>query len=385
MALLRYPRRPLWRCLNTMTNKPISFYFHIPFCVKKCDYCAFYSLAEQTEEIKERYFQALLKQLALFPADRAVKTVYFGGGTPPMLGINRLCQLIEAIKGRFVLEEDCEITVEVNPGTVDYYSLLALRNAGANRLSIGIQSANDRVLKELGRIHSFSQGKACVAWAREAGFDNISVDIMFALPYQSDSEFSESLNLIMSTEPDHISAYSLQLEEGTPLYRKRSELTFPDEESEEAQYDLLCKILNKRGFEHYEISSFAKNGKRSKHNLNYWGRGEYFGFGAGAHSHCFGKRFSAVCDIDDYIAGASLSLLGPTDFDDAEPITPEEAEEERIMLGLRTCEGVLLPESAFEAAEGIAKLGYGRFENGILALNSRGFRVSNSIISEILT
>lgn len=367
-----------------MTNNSVSFYFHIPFCAKKCDYCAFFSLAKQSEELKQRYFDALMRQVAFFPTDRKVKTVYFGGGTPPLLGVHRLCKLIEAINGRFVLSDECEITVEVNPGTVDLHSLIALKCAGANRLSIGVQSANDRVLMSIGRIHTFEQARECIENARKAGFENISADLIFALPSQSDEEFAKGLEMIMSTEIDHLSIYSLQLEEGTPLFARKNELCFPDEDSEERQYDTICATLAANGFEHYEVSSFAKPNYRSKHNLNYWSRGEYFGFGAGAHSYCFGKRFCAPNDVEAYIQNSRTSLLAPTDFDDAPFVSETEAEEERIMLGLRTADGAIIPEASFDNAKRIAALGYGSFENGVLRLNGKGFRVSNSIIANIL-
>ncbi len=366
-----------------MTNN-LSIYVHIPFCVKKCDYCAFYSLPAQSEEIKQEYFEALVRQIGFFETDRSITSVYFGGGTPPMLSVDRLCKLIALIKSKYRLTEDCEITVEVNPATVDYNDLCALKSAGANRLSVGIQSSDDNILASIGRVHTFLQARECILSARAAGFDNVSADIIFALPDQDGETFKKSVLDIMSTNVEHISAYSLQLEEGTPLYERRGLLKFPDEDGEESQYEALCEILKERGFEHYEISSFAKNGRKSRHNMNYWACGEYIGFGAAAHSFYGGKRFSAVADVNEYIAKSYISLFAATDFDDAEFIPADEAEEERIMLGLRTNAGVKIPKKAYATAEKIANLGYGSFENGILRLNSKGFRVSNEIIAEIL-
>lgn len=366
-----------------MTNN-ISLYFHIPFCIKKCDYCAFYSLPAQEERLKQAYFDALCRQIEFFETEKRVATVYFGGGTPPLLGIKRLCKLISLVRSRFILDEDCEITVEVNPGTVDSASLRALREAGANRLSIGIQAASNDVLRLIGRIHSFEDAKRCISEARSAGFENISADVIFALPYQDSDAFTKGLNMIMSTNVDHVSAYSLQLEEGTPLYSRRDTLEFPDEDDEESQYNSLCTLLTSSGFTHYEISSFAKEGFESRHNLNYWACGEYFGFGAGAHSYYMGKRFSAPPDIEMYIEKSFVSLLAPTDYGECEPITPDEANEERIMLGLRTRYGVKLPEEKRIFGIKVSAMGYGSFENGVLRLNSRGFRVSNKIIADIL-
>ena len=366
-----------------MTNR-ISLYFHIPFCVRKCDYCAFYSLPAQGDEIKQAYFQALIAQINGFETDKTVSTVYFGGGTPPLLGVDRICSLIGRLKEKFAFEQGAEITVEINPGTVEKADLVALKKAGVNRLSVGIQSADDGVLRSLGRIHSFEQAKSCILDAKEVGFDNVSADIIFALPNQDFHTFISGVEKIADLGVNHISAYSLQLEEGTPLYCKRETLSFPDEEEEERQYDALCQILKGRGFEHYEISSFCQKGFESKHNLTYWTLGDYFGFGAGAHSFFENKRFYAVSDLKEFMEKSKISPFAPTNFDSAEPISSEEAEEERIMLGLRTSKGVLIPERATDKAKRIADLGFGSFEGGILRLNSRGFRVSNEIISEIL-
>ncbi|MBR5278549.1 MAG: radical SAM family heme chaperone HemW [Clostridia bacterium] len=366
-----------------MTNN-ISLYFHIPFCVRKCDYCAFYSLPDQGDEIKQDYFKALQRQIDFFETDKTVSTVYFGGGTPPMLGIERLCGLILQIKSKFTLATDCEITVEVNPGTVDFYDLKRLKEAGVNRLSVGIQAANDGVLRAIGRIHSFEQAKNCILDARKAGFDNLSGDIIFALPNQSLEEFCRGVNDIIATGLDHISAYSLQIEEGTAIYKRQNELQLPDEDGEEAQYTALCGILAENGYEHYEISNFARRGKNSRHNGNYWDCGEYFGFGAAAHSYYNGKRFSGVCNVKEFIERSFVSALAPTDYDNAEYISAEEVEEERIMLGLRTSKGARIPESKHSVARRIADLGYGCFNDGVLTLNSKGFRVSNEIIGEIL-
>lgn len=366
-----------------MTNR-ISLYFHIPFCVRKCDYCAFYSLPAQGDEIKHAYFQALIRQIDGFETDKTVSTLYFGGGTPPLLGIDRICLIIEKLKKKFDFDDNAEITAEVNPGTVEKADLLALRRAGVNRLSVGIQSADDGVLRFLGRIHSFEQAKKCISDAKEVGFKNVSADLIFALPNQDFDTFVKGVEQISDLGVTHISAYSLQLEEGTPLYCKRESLIFPDEEQEERQYDALCSILKCKGFEHYEISSFCKKGFESRHNGNYWSLGDYFGFGAGAHSFFEGRRFYAVADVNEFIEKSRISPFVPTNFETAEIISAEEAEEERVMLGLRTNRGALIPGKAFEKAKRIADLGFGSFEDGMLRLNSRGFRVSNEIISEIL-
>ncbi len=358
----------------------IALYFHVPFCVKKCDYCAFYSLASQGDDIKEAYCDALLRQLSFFSTEKAVTSVYFGGGTPPLLGIDRLCKLLSAIKSKFVLTDDCEITIEVNPKTVDLGGLAKLREVGFNRLSVGVQSADDEILASIGRIHSFSDAVECIDNAKAAGFENISADIIFALPSLTAEKLKDSVIKIMSTNVSHISAYSLQLEEGTPLYNRRKSLSLPTEDAEEEQYNLICDTLKANGFEHYEISSFAKRGKRSRHNLNYWACGEYFGFGAGAHSYYNGRRFSAKPCIDSFIESASISLFEPTDYDSSPVITEQEIEEERIMLGLRTSDGIIIPKRLSSTAQNIASMGLADFDGERIILNSKGFRLSNSII-----
>lgn len=366
-----------------MTNK-ISLYFHIPFCVKKCDYCAFFSLPSCDDKTKQEYFEALMRQIAFFDTNKTIDTVYFGGGTPTVLGVDRLCKLIAEIRRLYKISDDFEMTIEVNPKTVDHGGLKMLYDAGFNRLSVGVQSANDRILASIGRIHSFSDAKQCIEDARSVGFGNISADIMFALPDQSIDDLRESVELIMSTNVDHISCYSLQVEAGTPLYNKRKTLNLPDESLEEAQYDALCEIMRECGFVHYEISSFAKNGYESRHNLNYWARNEYFGFGAGAHSFFDNRRFFAECDISYFIGQSYISAFAPTNYDESDLIDEAEAFEEYVMLGLRTRYGVLLPEHLHGKAKQIADYGYGVFNNGRLTLNSKGFRVSNSIISDLL-
>ncbi len=365
-------------------NKEISLYFHIPFCAKKCKYCAFCSYENVADGKKQEYFEAICRQLDFFE-EKNIKSVYIGGGTPPMLKTERLEALIRKIKDKFSLGGDVEFTVEVNPKTVDFTSLSRLLDAGANRLSVGVQSADDGVLKNLGRIHDFSDAEKCISDARKAGFTNISADVMFALPYPSEISFEENLKRIIGLGVNHISAYSLQLEEGTRLFEEKELLKFPSEDEEEAQYDTLCRVMRENGFSHYEVSSFAKDGKFSIHNGGYWSGREYFGFGAAAHSYYRNKRFSNTCALDEYIEKSKISLFAPTDFEDVNELTLEEKEEERIMLSLRTSSGVHLDGDRLLKAENIAKLGFGKVENGVFILNDKGFRVSNEIIAEIIT
>lgn len=366
-----------------MTSNAVSLYIHIPFCIKKCVYCAFTSLPAAGEEIKQAYFEALCAQINAFPCDKTIRTVYFGGGTPPVIGTRRLAAICGLIAKRFSLAEGCEITVEVNPKSIAAQGLRELRSAGFNRLSVGVQSANDDILAKLGRVHDFADAREGIEQARNAGFANISADMIFALPWGREY-FADSLAGIVSLGTEHISAYSLQVEPGTPLYGLRKQISFPTEEAEEAEYSLICRELAEHGYEHYEISSFAKPGFASRHNMNYWRGGEYFGFGAAAHSFYLGRRFSCTADVRDYIRKAPAGLFAATDFDSESVLTPDERAEEHIMLMLRTSDGAYIPQSAYPAAKRIAALGYGDFSDGKLVLNEKGFRVSNEIIAEIL-
>lgn len=364
-------------------NNRLSLYIHIPFCVRKCNYCAFYSVP-MNEPTVTRYFEALSLQIRSFSDSRIIDTVYFGGGTPSVLGAFRLCKLLSLLRERLTLAPDCEITAEVNPGTVNFDELKMLRLGGFNRLSVGVQSSNDGILGVLGRIHSFDDAKRCIADAHRAGFDNISADLMFGIPNMSAKELKKSVCDIMSTEVKHISIYSLMIEEGTPFFEKRMTLALPDEDAEEEQYELICRMMSENGYEHYEISSFCIPGFESRHNLRYWSCEEYFGFGAGAHSYYNGRRFSCKNDIHTFCGLSHADPLTCTDYRSALPLDSSEREEERIMLGLRTRCGALLNEAQTITAKRYAELGYGYFEGDRFVLNEKGYRVSNKIISDIL-
>ena len=365
--------------MTTNSKETVSLYLHFPFCVKKCAYCAFFSEPCRDEELKDEYAKALIRRIESMP-QFGVKTVYFGGGTPTLMGPKRLCAVLDAVTGRCRVNRDAEITVEANPGTVDAEALASLASGGFNRISLGMQSANDRTLSLLGRIHNNGDFLRCFDDAAKC-FDNISVDMIFAVP---GDEEAETLEQIRRIAPKHVSAYSLMLEEGTPLYARRHEYVFPDEDAEEAQYDTICRALRDEGYTHYEISSFALPGYESKHNTVYWERGEYIGLGPGAHSFYKGRRFSVEKDTKKFIRNSCLPFLSDTDFESESPITPEEAEEERIMLGLRLKKGVMLKGKRLKAAADAAKRGYGDIKNGVFALNEKGFRVSNAVIAKIL-
>ncbi len=360
----------------------LSIYIHLPFCVRKCNYCAFYSLPAIGEETKNAYLTALKKQAETFAPyeQRSVTSVYFGGGTPSLFGAERICELLAFLRTQYRIADGAEITVEVNPGTADAKDLRLLHDAGVNRLSIGMQSSSDTELAMLGRIHGFADVQTCVQNARDAGFDNVSLDLLFALPDQSAETFETSLHDAFAMRPEHLSVYSLQVEDGTPFCERRTELNLPTEEQEETQYDLLCALAREHGYEHYEISSFAREGHYSRHNLHYWQRGEYLGFGAAAHSHWGGKRFANAPDLHAFIED-------PTGFDaykKAERIDETEMVEEDIFLGLRTSFGIPAHLVSAEKVARMVSLGLMGTQGGNVFLTERGFRVSNAVIGQLL-
>ncbi len=361
----------------------MKVYVHIPFCERKCAYCAFYSVAGAEEEIKNRYTEALIRQISAFSESDA-ETVYIGGGTPPVIGKENLLRILECIYGKFRLSSSAEITVEINPKTVDRDYLYSLKKAGVNRLSVGVQSLNDDELKLIGRIHTAAEAINTLCIAKEAGFENISADMIFALPFQTLQSVDTTLCGLIKCGITHLSAYSLQLEQQTPLWHVRDKLTFPTEDEEDGMYRLICQRMQENGFDHYEISSFGKAGFYSRHNSAYWTGDEYMGFGAAAHSLIGRKRFSATADIQKYIAAVSDDPYSPTDRASEVEISEVEAREEEIMLSLRTSRGVRLSLIDAAKAEKFAGQGFGNIENGRFALNDKGYRVSNFIISELI-
>lgn len=352
----------------------LSLYLHFPFCKKKCAYCAFYS-APASEADKERYTAALCRAITeAGKADkRPLSTLYLGGGTPALLGEERLSRVLQTVKTAFSLKKDAERTVELNPESTTPALLKMLKAEGINRISLGVQSLRDEALCSLGRLHDREQALSALSMIFEAGFRNVSADVMFGLPGQTPAHFEETLDTLFSYPITHLSAYSLQLEDGTPLGETASPM---DEEAEEALWRLLCRKANEAGMEHYEISNFAKPGFYSRHNMAYWRRTDYIGLGPAAHSFWNGVRYSYPEDREEFCR-APWPLRNP------EPIAPEEAREEAIMLGLRTFEGIplsLLPED-FEPAKFQA---FSTVRDGRFILNEKGFYLSNAIIRSIL-
>ena len=320
-------------------------------------------------------------------SDRIVDTVYFGGGTPSLLPVEAFSRIFDALRASCKISDDCEITCECNPATADETYFRALRALGVNRLSIGLQSVHDEELRRLGRIHSYADFVKTFSDARLAGVDNISVDLMYALPDQSLARFEESLVRLAELSPEHISVYGLKIEEETPFWTLRDTLSLPDEETELAMYLACTEILARYGYEKYEISNFAKRGRRSLHNLRYWRGEEYLGFGVAAHSYLDGERFGNSRDINAF-------LLGENIVEERVCLDESDLRNEYLMLRLRLSEGIsehelserfgvhfrlLLPETDRLIAHGLLKE-----ENGRIFFTDRGFFVSNAILSELL-
>lgn len=379
------------------TKKPLGLYLHIPFCKHKCDYCDFYSLAGR-ENRMEDYVRALCAQLeetAPFAAGYTVDTVYFGGGTPSYLGEKRLVKLLKTVQKRYHLQADAEVTMEANPDSAcDWKALRRLRKAGFNRLSLGMQSANDGELQEIGRVHTTEQVKTAVEAARKAGFENLSLDLIYGLPHQSLEQWQENLKAAVSLHPEHLSCYGLKLEEGTPLFERREDEQIPGDEQQAEMYLWTVEYLASQGYDQYEISNFAKPGFASRHNLKYWNLEEYAGFGPGASSDFGGVRYTCRRDLDGYIRGMKehASVIAEKE---TEEIPPMERDTEWIMLGLRTVQG-LNPE-VFERRfrrrfdclrpflQQCRQAGYAmEEEDGRWHLTPQGFLVSNQIIVGLL-
>lgn len=332
------------------TKRPLSIYIHIPFCVRKCLYCDFLS-APASGETMEAYASCLCREIEaagkLYP-DHEVRTVFFGGGTPSILKKERICQIMEVLRRAFSLAEDAEITIEVNPGTVDADKLAAYYAAGINRLSIGVQSLQENELQALGRIHSTEDFFQTYSMAIKSGFNNINVDLMSAIPEQTLESCQDTLRQLLSLDrpPSHISAYSLIIEEGTPFYENTPVLL--DEEMDRLFYKITDDILKAAGYHRYEISNYAREGCECRHNRVYWERGEYLGFGIGAASLMQETRFSNIRDLQTYLKllsgeAADRPLTGQlTEHlrQEVSHLTEREQMEEFMFLGLRLTEGV---------------------------------------------
>lgn len=369
-----------------------GLYVHIPFCKSKCRYCDFNSFAGKDECIAP-YFHALKKEISYWAEaekGRRFDTVYFGGGTPSYMSPEILESTIAHIKNEMILTEDCEITVECNPATMDNEGFERLKLVGANRISIGLQSTDDSMLKVLGRIHSLEDFERCFLYARGAGFKNISLDLMYGLPGQTMKMWEETLEKAAAYRPEHISAYALKIEEGTPF--SKMDLDLPDEDVSADMYQRMVEILEEKGYHRYEISNFAKPGFESRHNQKYWERVDYLGVGAGAYSCFDNKRFSNTREVWEYI----FSVLDKGNAVCEEAVLSEkERMSEFVFLGLRLQKGISLKE--FEgrfgvsfsevfgkAAEKYIDWGFLVKDGDRLFFSPKGFFVSNTILADFV-
>lgn len=369
-----------------------GIYIHIPFCKKKCDYCDFYSI-KPTGDMVQRYTEVLvshLRETSQF-VQSPIETVYIGGGTPAMLGAKNLTTLLKEVHKQYNIVSAPEITIEMNPESTESKLLASLRKAGCTRLSIGIQSAIDDELKKLGRLHSFTDAKRAVELARDAGYDNVSVDLMYGVEGQTAESFAYSLQEIIKLAPEHISCYGLKVEEGTPLWNRKEAANLPDEDTQADFYEIACSALRQAGYQHYEISNFAKPGYASQHNLKYWRLEPYLGFGPGAHSDFAGRRYAFIRSLDAYIEG--IENDGEV-IEEIEEILPQQRAVENLMLRLRLAEGFdpseyarqfsEWPDSMDRKLKEFERSGHARFD-GRWSLTEKGFLISNTIISSLIS
>lgn len=369
----------------------LGLYIHVPFCRKKCDYCDFYSVAA-SEDKADRYASALTAHLTETAGQihMPVDTVYFGGGTPAMLGANNLCGILKVIQKRYPVAENAEITVELNPESTDHKLLKSLVKTGINRVSIGVQSAVDSELRRLGRLHDFAGAAEAVRLARNAGLTNLSVDLMYGIEEQTPESLEYSIREILKLQPEHISCYGLKVEQDTPLWLRRDLADLPDDDAQADMYIMICSLLRDAGYVHYEISNFAKPGYESRHNLKYWRLDPYLGFGPAAHSDYCGRRYSNVRSVDAYIEGIEKS---GTVIVEMEEIPLSERATEYLMLRLRLQEGFdpreyeRLFSQPIDPVENKLRA-YQKQElavyDGRWRLTEKGFLLSNTIIASLI-
>lgn len=389
-----FSRQPLMIKKSEDVNQ-LGIYVHVPFCRSKCQYCDFYSLGGRRDKKQvDRFLLSILshlKECGARATNHQVDTVYFGGGTPSFFGADGLSRIFQEIQRRFTVMPEAEVTFEANPDSVNGSMLQKLHSEGFNRISLGVQTDDDELLKKLGRPHNYDQAVTAVQAARRAGFQNLSVDLMYGLPGQTFNQWKQTLAHVLTLEPEHISCYGLKVEEGTPLWEYRDCCNLPDADDQADMYLYTCDTLNDLGYHQYEISNFARTGFQCRHNLKYWTGGEYLGFGPAASSDFAGKRFTAVSDLDGYCDGI---LKGGTVLSECETIQARERAGEYLMLRLRLTQGLdsesytrqfLLPfRPLAHILEKCKELGLARQDETRWYLTSKGMLISNSILSELL-
>jgi oxygen-independent coproporphyrinogen-3 oxidase len=379
--------------MSTPQGKRTGIYIHIPFCASRCQYCDFCSSAGR-DDLIPAYEEALLSHIREFAPhldNHLIDTVYFGGGTPSWYGAKNLVKLLDELKKSCHVLIDSEITLEANPDSVSLKELKLLLHEGFNRISIGAQSANNAILSFLGRRHTWEQAQQAVHTAGEAGFENISLDLMYGLPAQSREDWSDTLSQALKLGCRHLSCYGLKIEEGTPLFKYKGSPNIPDDDMQADMYLYAADMLAAAGYIQYEISNFAQRGFESKHNLKYWLLNEYVGFGASAASLFGGQRFTCTSDIDGYISAVKN---GDSFLSELEDVSLYEQSSEYIMLGMRTTRGIEGREyesryqNSFkpleELLEGYVKMGLSKQVDGRWRLTPRGFLISNRLIGELL-
>ena len=384
-----------------MADKSLELYVHIPFCVRKCEYCDFLS-APAGADTQQEYVRNLLleiEQKGVRCTDYEVTTIFFGGGTPSILKAGWIADILNAIHRNFKVRKDAEITIECNPGTLTFEKLSIYKSAGINRISVGLQSASDAELRELGRIHTYEDFLKSYDLIRKKGFSNVNIDLMAALPGQTLKSYEQTLRRVLALKPEHIPAYSLIIEEGTPFYEKyeADELLrekgekpqmLPSEETERLMYERTKELLLAHGYERYEISNYARRGYACRHNIGYWRRENYLGFGLGSASLLENERFHNTTDLTDYLGGDYLAY-------EQEKLDKKSQMEEFMFLGLRMTDGI--STECFRQTFGLTvELVYGpvleqqiadqllRKEDGRIFLTERGLDVSNYVMAQFL-
>ena len=379
--------------------KTLGLYLHIPFCLRKCKYCDFYSVPGANDELKDRYVNALIAHMNEYKLQAkgyAVNTIYFGGGTPSLLTEKQLKLIMKKLRSCFTVTPGCEISMEVNPGTVDFQKLKAFRKCGINRLSIGVQSFNDNDLSICGRVHNTDDAYAAIMAARKAKFDNISLVLMYGLPGQTLQTVVDNINTYIALDVEHISLYGLKVEDGTPFWFDRHKLAFPEEEEERSMFFTAVGLLAKAGFRQYEISNFAKKNRMCKHNLRYWNCDEYIGFGPAAHSYFGGKRFSLKRSINLYMDSFDVTKRVNEELVDEYIDIPYSSRvAEYVMLRFRLNAGINcavfkkkfgrdFDEIYYKKMEPFIKSGHIVKTQKGYALSGEGMYVSNYILSRIV-
>ena len=373
-----------------MTTNPVGLYLHVPFCVSKCNYCDFCSFPIGRCDWVDNYIDALLTDIQSYKDEHiCLDSIFIGGGTPSLLSTENFERIVHAVNECFEILPDCEFTVEANPGTLDADKLKTFHRLGVNRLSLGLQSIHENELKKLGRIHSYEDFLNSYTLARKIGFENINVDLMYAIPEQTIDSFKNTLENVITLCPQHISLYGLIIEEETPFFKNFDNLNLPGEDSECNMYSLACDMMRKAGYRHYEISNYAFRGKESRHNLKYWRCDDYIGVGLSAHSCFRGVRYANPDNVGEYLADPK-GRIGCED-----PISQNDRAYEFVMLGLRLGDGFSLDEFKVKfgydflsdrekTVKSLVSAGYAFINDNRLALTERGMYVSNAILTDLI-